>query len=263
MRKMICSFSHQKGSLVTSSNLSIWSEFGHYLIERLKRNLKRKWEHSEGGRFFFLKQLEEPCLSWMACVEFNSVFLLSLLELTSTWSVKLGVTLILDFMDISATTFMTHYKQLLNEKKKITSAQQNFSKICDLYFYLTQETFNYLFFLKVIFCVWAFFYLLKLFPWSHFSSHLWLIPQLTFQFIKNQQTKASRILFISQMCLCHPPFLLNLNLSYFPTWHTTLSAAVFIQICDLLFTIGLSYAIVLLTVSLVYRTLMCGLPRWC
>lgn len=119
MRKMICSFSHQKGSLVTSRNLSIWSEFGHYLIERLKRNLKRKWEHSEGGRFFFLKRLEEPCLSWMACVEFNSVFLLSLLELTSTWSVKLGVTLILDFMDISATTFMTHYKQLLNGKKKL------------------------------------------------------------------------------------------------------------------------------------------------
>ena len=39
---------------------------------------------------------------------------------------------------------MTHYKQLL--KKKITSIQQNFSKTCDLYFYLTNEKFNYLFF---------------------------------------------------------------------------------------------------------------------
>ena len=117
-RKMICSFSHQKGSLMTSRNLSIWSEFGHYLIERLKRNLERKWEHSKGGGFFFLKRFEEPCLSWMACVEFNSAFLLSLLEPTSTCSVKLRVTLILDFMDRSATTFMTHYKQLLNEKKK-------------------------------------------------------------------------------------------------------------------------------------------------
>ena len=46
---------------------------------------------------------------------------------------------------------MTHYKQLL--KKKITSIQQNFSKTCDLYFYLTNEKFNYLFFFKVIFCV--------------------------------------------------------------------------------------------------------------
>lgn len=141
-KKMICNFSHPEGPLVTSRNLSIWSKLGHYLTDRLKRDLQRKGEHSKGGG-----SPSSSCLRSRVSLEWHVLNLIQHFCCpTSTWNVKLGVTLILDFMDVSATTFMTHYEQLLKKKKKITSIQQNFSKTCDLYFYLTNEKVNYLFF---------------------------------------------------------------------------------------------------------------------
>ena len=138
-KKIICSFSHPEGLLVTSINLSIWSKLGHYLTDRLKTCKGSESIQKVGD------SPSSSCLRSRVSLEWHVLNLIQHFCCpTSTWNVKLGVTLILDFMDVSATTFMTHYKQLL--KKKITSIQQNFSKTCDLYFYLTNEKFNYLFF---------------------------------------------------------------------------------------------------------------------